>query len=66
MIAFAPDLARIEQHDAPTNRGKNVDHFKIVKGGIARNSFFKQYLQLWNIPLAVAEVVNKPVFDFAG
>src|SRR5580658_4364636 len=65
-VRLEPNPPSVQHHVSRANDGKIMAHFEIVHPGIARNDFLQQLAQLWNIPLAVAQLVNQTAFGFSG
>jgi hypothetical protein len=56
-------LAGVQEHDAAANAGKLMLDLERVHGGTLRNDFLEKDAKSWNVPLAVAEHVERPAQD---
>jgi hypothetical protein len=53
------NLPGIQKHDAPANGGKIVFNLIVVKGCLLRKDGFQEFPQLGDIPLFIAQVIDK-------
>ena len=59
MIALPGDSAGVEQHDFWSNGREVVFNLEVVDGMVVTQDFFQQRPQLGNVPLPIAQVVEK-------
>src|SRR3984893_14772549 len=55
--------AGVQEHDAAANPGKLMLDLERVHGGALRDDFLQKDAKSWNLPLAIAERVERPAQD---
>jgi len=55
--------AGVQEHVAAANPGKLMFDLERVHGGALRDDFLQKDAKRWNLPLAVAERVERPAQD---
>src|SRR6202023_900655 len=55
--------AGVQEHDAAANPGKLMLDLERVHGGALRDDFLQKDAKSWNMPLAVAERVERPAHN---
>jgi len=55
--------AGVQEHDAAANHGKLMLDLERVHGGALRDDFLQKDAKSWNLPLAVAERIERPAQD---
>ena len=60
------DAAGVEHHDARSEMREVVAHFEVFHQAIVGENFFQQFSQSGNIPLPIAEVLNRTLLGFVA
>ena len=52
--------AGVQEHDAAANPGKLMLDLERVHGGALQDDFLQKHANSWNLPLTVAERIERP------
>ena len=58
------DTAGVEHHHAGPEVGEIVAHLEILHHSIVRQNSFQQFAQFGDVPLPIAELINRAILCF--